>query len=217
MKQYLTIVFGIICVMLAVSLFLVKRGADAQQETDASAINDFSNKLDLAQLQLSLCNGSLILSSNSLVESQAEVVTFSNQLAVAGASVAQGLEQITNLNQQVVAAKMENQTLALRVADLTNQVAGLSGQVASAQASLVQTNQNLVQAYKDYGLLENRLRRDVAERLVVERKFHNPMELQAQRQQLKENPFEIISSESIYAGLNVEVKSNGDFHVVSPD
>ncbi len=203
--------------MLAVSLFLVKRGADAQQETDASAINDFSNKLDLAQLQLSLCNGSLILSSNSLVESQAEVVTFSNQLAVAGASVAQGLEQITNLNQQVVAAKMENQTLALRVADLTNQVAGLSGQVASAQASLVQTNQNLVQAYKDYGLLENRLRRDVAERLVVERKFHNPMELQAQRQQLKENPFEIISSESIYAGLNVEVKSNGDFHVVSPD
>jgi hypothetical protein len=35
-------------------------------------------------------------------------------------------------------------------------------------------------------------------------------------QELKEDPFEVISAESIYAGLDVEVKSNS-FHVISPD
>jgi septal ring factor EnvC (AmiA/AmiB activator) len=104
----------------------------------------------------------------------------------------------------------ENQTLGRRVMDLTNQVAGLTSQIALTEASLNQAN-------KDYALLENRLRRDVAERIVVERKFNNLSELQAQMQKLKKNPADVISSESIYAGLGVEVKSNGTFHVISPD
>jgi len=56
----------------------------------------------------------------------------------------------------------------------------------------------------------------VAERVVVERKFYNLSELQAQVQNLKENPFYAISPESIYAGLDVEVKSN-TLHVISPN
>jgi hypothetical protein len=93
--------------------------------------------------------------------------------------------------------------------DLTNQLAGLARQMALTQT-------NLVQANKDHALLENRLRRDVAERMVVERKFNNPLELQAQIQNLKTNPAVVISAESIYAGLDVEVKSNA-VHVISPD
>jgi len=41
--------------------------------------------------------------------------------------------------------------------------------------------------------------------------------LQAQMQKLKKNPADVISSESIYAGLDVEVKSNGTVHVIAPD
>jgi hypothetical protein len=93
--------------------------------------------------------------------------------------------------------------------DLTNQLAGLARQMALTQT-------NLVQANKNHALLENRLRRDVAERMVVERKFNNPLELQAQIQNLKTNPAVVISAESIYAGLDVEVKSNA-VHVISPD
>jgi hypothetical protein len=104
----------------------------------------------------------------------------------------------------------ENQTLGRRVMDLTNQMAGLTSQIASNEAGLNQAN-------KDYALLENCLRRDVAERVVAERKFYNPLELQTQMQKLKKNPAEAISAENIYRGLDVEVKSNGTLHVIPRD
>jgi chromosome segregation ATPase len=119
-------------------------------------------------------------------------------------------EQITNLNQQVAAAESENQTFVQRFMDLTNQMAGLTSQIASNEAGLNQAN-------KDYALLENCLRRDVAERVVAERKFYNPLELQTQMQKLKKNPAEAISAENIYRGLDVEVKSNGTLHVIPRD
>jgi chromosome segregation ATPase len=217
MKQYLAIVFGIACVVLAIALYMTKQGDATQHETDAGAITDFSNRLDTAQLDLATCRGSLILSSNSLGESQSAVLTFSNRLAEVETSIALDLEQITNLNQHVAALQAENQTLAKHDADLTNQLASLTGKMATAQTNLVQTNQDLVQARKDYALLENRLRRDVAERIVMERKFNNPVALQNQLQNLKENPVETISLDRIYTGLDVEVKSNGSFHVLKPD
>ena len=57
----------------------------------------------------------------------------------------------------------------------------------------------------------------MAERVVVERKFYNLAELQAQMQKLKRHPAEEISAGSIYAGLDVEVKSNGTVHVIAPE
>jgi hypothetical protein len=56
----------------------------------------------------------------------------------------------------------------------------------------------------------------VAERIVAERKFNNLLELQSQMEKLKKNPADAITEEGIYAGLDVEVKSN-KFHVISPD
>ncbi len=92
-----------------------------------------------------------------------------------------------------------------RVTDLTSQLTirmgNLTQQLTATKASLDQANQ-------DYALLENRFRIDVAERVVVERKFNNPSELQAQLQNLKQNPAKVISAESIYAGLDVEVKAD---------
>ena len=203
--------------MLAVALYTVKQVAAAQHDSDAGAITDFSNRLDTAQLDLATRNGSMILFSNSLDESRSEALTFSNRLTDAEAGITVDLEQITNLSQHIATLETNNQILVQQTADLTNELAGLSGKIASAQTSLTQTNQDLVQAYKDYGLLENRLRRDVAERVVMERKFSNAVALQEQLQNLKENPVETISIDRIYAGLDVEVKSNGSFHVLSPN
>jgi len=89
-------------------------------------------------------------------------------------------------------------------------VAGLTEQLASADTNLTLANhQNM--------LLGNRLRRDVAERLVIERKFNNPLAVAEQLKELKQNPATTVSADSIYAGLDVEVGSNGAFHVLSPD
>jgi hypothetical protein len=67
-----------------------------------------------------------------------------------------------------------------------------------------------------YTLLENRLRRDVGERVVMERQFNSPSELQAQIKKVKDNPPRPVTPQNIYHGLDIEVESNGTFHVLSP-
>jgi chromosome segregation ATPase len=210
MKHYLSMALTLVCTVLVIALVMMKRGDDAQHENDAGAIAGFSNQLDSAQMQIAACNGTILTFSNSLNESQSASLTFSNQLTEAESTIALDTGQITNLNLQVAELVSENQTFGQRVMDLTNQMTALTRQIAVTQT-------NLDQANKDYALLENRFRIDVAERLVMQRKFYNRAELQAQIQRLKEDPFvQEISEQSIYAGLDVEVKLN-TFHVISPN
>ena len=209
MKQYLSIVLALVCTGLVISLIVIKRGDHAQHENDADALAGCSNQLVLAQAQITGCNEMLLAISNRLDESLSASLAFSNQLTEAQSTLVLDTDQITNLTRQVAEVESEKETLGQRVMDLTNQTASLTGQIAL-------TESNLNQANKDYVLLENRLRRDVAERVVVERKFNNPSELQAQMQNLKKHPAGVISADSIYAGLDVEVKSNA-FHVIAPN
>jgi chromosome segregation ATPase len=209
MKHYLSAAFALACIALVISLIAMKRGDNAQHEIDAAAIAGFSNRLDTAQIQMATCKGTMLTLSNRLDESRSASLTFSNQRMGAESALALATEQNTNLNRQVAEMESENQTLGRRVMDLTNQVAGLTGQIAL-------TGTNLAQANKDYSLLENRLRRDVAARLVVERKFYNRSELQAQIERLKNFPEGEVSAGSIYAGLDVEVTSNA-VHVIAPN
>ena len=214
MKLYLSIALALACTVLVITLIVMKRGDDARHESDVSSITDYSNRLDSAHTEVAIYHGTILVLSNSLAETLSASLSFSNQLAEAQSTMVFDTEQSTNLNRQIAEVKSENQTLNQRLMDLTNQTAGqitgLTNQIAVARAGLDQAN-------KDYVLLENRLRRDVAERVVVERKFNNLPELQAQVQRLKEDPsLAAISAQSIYAGLDVEVKSNM-FHVISPN
>jgi chromosome segregation ATPase len=214
MKSYLTIVLAAVSGVLAVVLFTTKHADNAQLAADAASIVDFSNRLDTAELHVSERNGALLILSNTLAET---TQTLSNQLTAAQATLAQNAEQFTQLNQKVVAAAAENQALSGRVTELTNQVAGLAGQFAQSQASLAQSKQDLAQLHKDYALLDNRLRRDVAERVVVERKFATYAEVRAQAEKLKTTAVEWPTPESVYKGLDVEVGSNCVAHVISPN
>jgi len=214
MKQYLSIALTLTCAVLVISLIVVKSGDNTQHENDAGMIAGYSNRLDSAQTEIAFGNGRILTLSNSLDESWSAALTFSNRLVEALSTVARDAEQITSLNQRVAVAESDNQTLSQRVADLTGQLtneeASLTQQLTSAKAGLDQANAN-------YVLLENRLRRDVAERLVMQRKFYNLSELKAQMETLKDDPFAThISEQSIYAGLDVEVRSNS-VYVISPN
>jgi len=209
MKHLLSTALALVCIALVISLVVTKRGDNVQRESDAGAVTDFSNRLDSAQIQIATYRGAMLTLSNYLDESRVVSLTLSNHLAEAGSTVARDTEQITNLTRQVAEVASENQALRQHAADLTNQLADLTCQIAL-------TGTRLAQANMDYALLENRLRRDVAERAVVERKFYNLSELQAQMEKLKNNPGGEVSAGSIYAGLDVEVTSNG-VHVISPN
>ncbi len=211
MKQYLPIALTLACAVLVISLVMVKHSDNAQHESDVAVITDYSNRLDSAHTELAIGNGKMLTLSNSLDVTSSAALTFSNQLMEAQATVAKDAGQITNLNLRVAGAESENQTLKTRVTDLSSQ---MTNQVTSLTQQLNATKASLDQANKDYALLENRFRIDVAERVVAERKFNNPSALQAQIQNLKQNPAEVISAQSIYAGLDVEVKSDR-VHVIT--
>jgi chromosome segregation ATPase len=209
MKRYLPATLALACTLLVIFLIVMKRGDDAQHENDAGAIADFSNQLDSAQLQIATGVGTIVTLSNRLDESRSASLTFSNQLIEAESTIALDTEQITSLNRHIAGVESENQTLGQRVMDLTNQTASLAGQFASTKASLDELTKGSI-------LLEDRFRRDMAERVVAERKFNNLSELQAQMEYLKKNPAKAISAEGIFKDLDIVVKSN-TFYISSPD
>ena len=214
MKTYSIIALAVVSIVLAVVLITTKNSDNAQMTADANAIVDYSNRLDTAEMHVSERNGALIILSNTLAET---TQTLSNQLTAAQATVAQNAEQLTKLNEQVATAAADNRDLNQRIVNLTNQVSSLSAQLYQTQTNLTQTSQNLALAKTNYAALENRFRRDVAERIVVEHKFNMISELQAQLKKLQTNPGQWATPKSIYDGLNVEVSSNGACHVIAPE
>jgi chromosome segregation ATPase len=213
MKHLLSAILGLACVALAVSLIVSKRNDNAQHEKDAEAITIGSNQLISAHMEIAACQGTIVNFSNRLEACRSASLTFSNQLVEAKSDLATATEQITNLktdlNQQITQSESEKQTSSQRIAALTKQIAGLTNQIASTRAGLDQADKN-------YALLENRFRRDVAERVVVERKFNNLSALKAQMEWLQWDPAKEISADRIYEGLNVVVKSNLCY-VIAPE
>lgn len=214
MKPYLPTVLTLVSVVLAVVLIVTKHNNNAQMTTDASTITDFSNSLNTAQSQITVQTGTILSLSNSLAECTSSSLALSNQLT---STIALQAGEITKLNSQVTTTTSENEALSRNVTDLTNQVSALQKQITQTQASLTETNKTLAEACNQNTLLQHAFLRDVAERVVVERKFNNPSELQAQMKYLKTNPAKEVTAEKIYADLNVEVHSNGVAHVISPE
>ena len=217
MKTNLTIILVIVSVVLAGALFLTRHSDNVQMASDAASIVDYSNRLDTAVMQISERNGTLVILSNTLTQTMQASQTLSNQLTAVRVTLAQNTEQIGKLNQQVTATTAENQSLNQQVMTLSNQMTGLSGQIDQTRANLTRTNQDLVQLHQDYMLLDNRFRRDVAERVVVERKFNTYSEVEAQLKRLWSHSDPLATPESIYKGLDVEVKANGEAHVIAPN
>ncbi|HEU6448308.1 MAG TPA: hypothetical protein VFV23_07725 [Verrucomicrobiae bacterium] len=210
MKQYFSTMLILICLALVAVIVSVKHIDNAQHQGDVSAFTDCSNQLVSAQGEILVCDARIFSLSNDLAEIQSSSAICSNQLAEARSAADRDTKQLAELNQQLLNVKSENEMLGKNVATLTNQMADLVGRLAT-------TTTNLEQANRDYALLENRLRRDIAERLVTERKFNNAQELQAQLENVRKNPSRHgVSSESIYADLDIEVESNR-IHVISPD
>lgn len=211
MKFFLPVALGVVCIGLVVTLVKTTKDDNARHETDVSTITSYSNRLDVAQSEVAARGQTILSLSNSLDECRLADTATSNQLAEARSTALLQSGQITNLNQQLAAVTAEKLALDQQRLKLTEQAAGLSNKLEQTETTLIKANQ-------DYAQLENRLRRDIAERLLVERKFNNPAALQAQMQFLKTNPAVIVSEDRILAGLDIVVKSNGTYYyVIAPN
>ena len=217
MKSILLVILGIVSLGLAVTLYLTKQSDSAQHTTDGAAILDLSNELSTAQAQFAANSDTIITLSNSLAQAQSGSLTLSNQLADAQSSLSSNADQIASLNTKVAEIETTNQVVNQRATALADQVTALTQQLSLTQTNLAGVNEALAQANDQYSLLENRFRINVAERVVMQRKFYNQHELQRQLDSLKNFPSVEVSDDMIYAGLDVEVRSNGTFHVIKPN
>jgi len=217
MKSILLVLLGIVILALAYALYTTKQGDTAQHHTDSASILDLSNDLDSVQAQVAASSVTINTLSNNLVESQSTSLSLSNQLADSQSTLSHNAEQIASLNTKVTEMETTNEAVNQHATELAGQVTTLTQQLSMIQTNLTDTNKALAQADTDYFLLENRFRAAVAERVVFQRKFYNPLELQEQLERLKMDPTGEVTADMIYAGLDVEVRSNGTFHVMEPN
>jgi chromosome segregation ATPase len=213
MKHLLSVILGLLCLGLAIALFSSKRSNEEQHAKDAETITDATNLLSSALREVAAVKGNVTTLSNRLETCQATSLTFSNEVNEAKSALATAKEasdrQITELKGQSAQLETEKQTSSQRIAQLTTQIADLTNQIATVQSSVLQ-------ASKEYALLENRFRRDVAERVIVERRFNNSRELKAQLEKLQWNPVLEISEDRIREGLNVVVGKSNQCYVIAP-
>jgi chromosome segregation ATPase len=217
MKTILLVLFGIVSLALAIVLYTTEQGDTKQHNTDNASILDLSNDLNSVQAQVAASSVTINTLSNSLTESQSGSLSLSNQLVDSQSALSHNVEQIASLNTKLAGMVTTNEAVNQHATELAGQVAALTQQLSLIQTNLAGTTKTLAQANQDYYLLENRFRADVAERVVFQRKFYNPLELQEQLERLKVDPSGEVTSDMIYAGLDVEVRSNGTFHVMEPN
>jgi len=182
-----------------------------------NTLTNFSNRLDSAQANFANSLNAFITISNTLNDCESVALAFSNQLTTAQTTLATQTDQTAELNHQLTVANANKKLLADNLTTMTNQLLALNKQLATTQAQLTQTNMVLDKILTDYVLLQNRFLRDVAARVVVERRFNNLREVQKQEQRLLTRPAPEVTDGSIYAGLNVQVTSNGIAQVIAPE
>src|SRR5215469_14460767 len=99
MKYLSSVILGLVCLGLAVSLFFSKQNSDAQHERDAEAITNTSNLLSSCQADFAAFKEEAITISNRFQTCQSSSLTFSNELMEAKSAFAttkEGLDlQIT--------------------------------------------------------------------------------------------------------------------------
>jgi len=218
MKYLSSVVLGLVSLGLAISSLVSNQRHNAQHETDAQAILSASNLLSKCQTELATSKERSLTLSNQIETCQSTSLSLSNELVQAKsafAEVKQGLDrQLTDLNRQLekqtTQSEAEKRASSHRLADLTNQITALTNQVALTRASLARANH-------DYELLEDRFRRDVAQRLIAERRFNNRAELKAQLDFLLWNPIMEISEDRIREGLDLVVGQSNRWYVVAPE
>lgn len=183
------IVLAVAALGLVVALFATKKSAEEQHSTDVVVINDFSNQLVDANVNVKDLRQANLELTNDLAIARTQVLDFSNALASANSTIedikltlVKAEIQITNLNGQVTDLEAQNKALDKRAVELTNTISQLNERIAItlAQLSIAKTNT---------AFLQGELQKQMAQKAVLEHKFSDITEVRAQLGKLKEEVF----------------------------
>ena len=198
-------ILAVVCAGLAVALVVIKGQADKQQTTSAGTIVDFSNQLVKANLSNEDLNQANLNLRSDLATNRQTTLVLSNQLATQLASLNTQLSetagtlatataslqsaqqqistlngQITNLNEHVTDLETQNQVLDQRANSLSNTIVSLDAQIAATQMKLATSETN-------NAFLDSELKRQIAQRAELERKFNDLVVVRAQVTKLRDD------------------------------
>ncbi len=249
--KIIIVVLAVICIGLGIALIATKNQSDDLHAKDVSSIGDFSNQVvnadqhidSLNQVNLSLTND-LALShqqaadlSNSLASAAETLASTKSALASVQDQVVTLTNQVSTLNVQISDLQSQNQVLDQRATDLTNTIARLNVQIEDTENRLAIAETNNV-------FIQGELKKELAEKAELERKFNDLNEVRAQVRKLKDELFVarrlqldrytngtkkggalLIQRTPLYNAntnspenynLNVEVGSDGSVKVIPP-
>jgi len=158
-----------------------------QQEAATSKILDFSNQIVKANVRIEDLSQANLNLNNDLATNRQMSLALSNQLTETAGTLAsttvslQGAEQqITNLNGRITDLEAQNQVLDQRASSLSNTIAALDAQINLTQTKLAASETN-------NAFLDSELKRQIAERAELERKFNDLVQVRAQVRKLRDD------------------------------
>ena len=168
----------VVCVGMVVGLIVEKNHADTQQKRDSDIILEFSNQLASANMNLDGLRQVNLILTNDLVAAQQTMTVLSNQYVATSVSLSNTTTALKTAQDQIADLESQNQALDQQVVNMTNTINNLSAQIAGTQMKLVESETN-------NAFLESELKRQVAERAELERKFNNLSQVRAQVRKLR--------------------------------
>ena len=198
-------ILAVACAGLVVTLVVIKGQSDKQQTASASTIGEFSNQLVKANISIEDLNQANLTLRSDLATNRQTTLVISNQLATQLTSLSaqlsetagtlatttaslQGAQQqitslngrITNLSEHVTDLEAQNQALDQRANSLSNTIASLDAQIAATQLKLATSETN-------NAFLDSELKRQIAQRAELERKFNDLLVVRAQVRKLRDD------------------------------
>ena len=203
------IVLVVVALVLLVALFAIKKQAENQHVKDATAILEFSNQLDTANINLNDLRQVNLMLTNDLESTRQTLTEASNTLAetssqLSGAKVEIENDQniITNLNGRIGDLETQNKALDDRATMLSNSIVVLDAKIAATQRllSTAQTNNAFLSA---------ELQKQLVEKAELERKFSDVDAVRAQLSKLRTELFEARRLQWMNAGINPSRQPKG--------
>jgi hypothetical protein len=200
------IVLVVVAAGLLVALFATKKQADDQHVKDVTAILEFSNQLDSANINLNDQRQVNLMLTNDLESTRQVLMETSNnlsgQLAGAKAEIENDQNMITNLNGRIGDLETQNKALDGRATMLSNNIVMLDAKIAATQRLLATTQTN-------NAFLAAELQKQMAEKAELERKFSDVDAVRAQLSKLRTELFEARRLEWMNAGINPDRQPKG--------
>jgi len=178
--QFGVIVLVVICIGAVVALVAEKNHADKLQKADTDTISEFSNQLVSANVSLDGLRQVNLILTNNLVAAQQTLTTLSNQYVATSVSLSNTTTALKTAQDQIADLESQNQALDQQVANMTNTIENLSAQITATQMKLVESETN-------NAFLESELKRQVAEKAELERKFNNLSAVRSQVRKLRDD------------------------------